>query len=85
MTYNKVGGGVGFIYNTDEHNIKNTYYIKSKKILYIQNINFAKSIYTSEIKNFVKLCNKHIWVTDSGSIYITNTPIQTEHVPALTE
>jgi hypothetical protein len=75
---------LGLIYNTDEHNIKSVYYVTSKNKLVIMNHDFVKTIHTSEIKKYVKLCDKYIWVTESGSVYITDRPMSVDVEPAHT-
>jgi hypothetical protein len=54
--------------------------------LVIMNRNFAKTIHTSEIKKYNKLnlCGKYIWVTESGSVYITDKPNIVDIEPAHT-
>jgi hypothetical protein len=83
------GGKLGDFFNySNDNTIESIYYIKSDKKLYIQWNNnktiLPKIILTTPIKSLTKINDKFIWITESGTIYITNKYIKMDTVPAIT-
>ncbi len=77
------GGKIGDFYNySNDRTIKKIYYAKKPGILGIH-WSGPKAVYTSPIKSRTRIGSNYIWVTESGSVYITNKIDTYERMPKI--
>jgi hypothetical protein len=82
---NQKGGKVGDFYDySKDYSIKKLFYVKSDKTLNIY-YSLTKHIQTSPIIKFAVVDNKWIFITESGSVYVTRKPTEYDVFPAFTK